>query len=82
MAGTKDEALGSVKQGIGKLTGDEALEAEGTMQKSSGRAKRRTGGAAREVKGNVQKAAGDLLDSPTLEAEGEADKARGRIERA
>jgi uncharacterized protein YjbJ (UPF0337 family) len=82
MAGTKDEMLGGIKQGLGKMTGDEALEAEGAMQKSGGRAKRKSAGMAHELKGNVKKAAGDLLDSPTLQAEGEADKVRGRIERS
>ena len=82
MAGTKDEFMGSVKQGLGKLTGDEALEAEGAIQKTGGRAERKTAGAAHEIKGNVKKAAGDLLDSPTLQAEGEADKVRGKIERS
>jgi uncharacterized protein YjbJ (UPF0337 family) len=82
MAGKKDELLGGVKQGLGKLTGDEALETEGAVQKTGGRAKRKTSGAAHELKGNVKRAAGDLLDSPTLQAEGEADKARGRVERA
>jgi uncharacterized protein YjbJ (UPF0337 family) len=81
MAGTKDEALGGIKQGLGKLTGDDALEAEGAMQKTGGRAVRKTSGAAHEVKGNIKKAAGELLDSPTLKAEGEVDKVRGRVER-
>jgi uncharacterized protein YjbJ (UPF0337 family) len=82
MTGRKDEFVGGVKQGLGKMTGDEALEAEGTAQKQSGEAKRKMAGAGREVKGNVKKAAGDLLGSPTLKAEGEADKAAGKIERA
>jgi uncharacterized protein YjbJ (UPF0337 family) len=82
MAGTKDEMKGGIKQGLGKLTGDEALEAEGAMQKTSRRAARKSSGAAHEMKGNIKKAAGDLLDSPTLQAEGEADKVRGKIERA
>ena len=82
MAGTKDEMMGGIKKGLGKLTGDEALEAEGHVQQTGGRAARKTSGAMNEVKGNVKKAAGDLLDSPTLQAEGEADKVRGRIERS
>jgi uncharacterized protein YjbJ (UPF0337 family) len=82
MAGSKDEVLGGVKQGLGKLTGDKALEAEGAAQKTGGRAARKTRGAARELKGNVKRAAGDVLDSPTLEAEGNLDRAHGRIERA
>lgn len=82
MAGRKDEMVGGIKKGLGRLTGDEALEAEGTAQKESGEAKRKMSGAAREVKGNIKGAAGKLLDSPSLKAEGEADKVAGRIERA
>jgi uncharacterized protein YjbJ (UPF0337 family) len=82
MAGRTDEIKGGIKQGLGKLTGDDGLEAEGAAQKQAGRAKRKTGGAMREASGNVKKTAGDLLDSPTLEAEGEADRIRGKAERA
>ena len=82
MAGTKDEMVGGIKQGLSKLTGDEGLEAEGAIQKTGGRAARKTTGAAHEIKGNVKKAAGDLLDSPTLQAEGEVDKVRGKVERS
>jgi uncharacterized protein YjbJ (UPF0337 family) len=82
MAGAKDEFMGGIKQGLGKMTGDEALEAEGDMQKTGGRAARKSTGAAHELKGNVKKAAGKLLDSPTLKAEGEADRVRGKIERS
>ena len=82
MAGTKDELMGGAKQGLGKLTGDDALEAEGKVQKSGGRAARKTTGAAHEIKGKAKKAAGKLLDSPTLKAEGEANKVRGKIERS
>jgi uncharacterized protein YjbJ (UPF0337 family) len=82
MAGAKDEMMGGVKQGLGKLTGDEALEAEGAMQKTGGRAARKGTGAAHKIKGNIKKSAGDLLGSPTLKAEGEADKVRGKVERS
>jgi uncharacterized protein YjbJ (UPF0337 family) len=81
MAGAKDEVLGGIKQGLGKLTGDKALEGEGAVQKTGGRAARKTSGAAHELRGNVKRTAGDLLDSPTLQAEGEADKVRGKVER-
>ena len=82
MAGAKDEMMGSIKQGIGKMTGDEALEAEGAIPKTGGRAERKGSGMAHEAKGNLKKAAGKLLDSPTLQAEGDVDKSRGKIERA
>lgn len=82
MAGRKDEVVGGIKKGLGKLTGDDALEAEGSAQQTGGRAKRKVSGAGHEVKGSVKSAAGDLLDSPSLKAEGEAEKAAGRVERA
>jgi uncharacterized protein YjbJ (UPF0337 family) len=82
MSGAKNEVVGGIKQGLGKMTGDEALEAEGTMQKTGGKAERKTSGAAHEVKGKIKKAAGKLLDSPTLQAEGEVDTVRGKVERA
>jgi uncharacterized protein YjbJ (UPF0337 family) len=82
MAGRKNEVVGGIKQGLGKLTGDDALEAEGAAQKNMGTAERHSAGAVHEMKGNVKKAVGDMLDSPTLQAEGEADRLRGKAERA
>jgi uncharacterized protein YjbJ (UPF0337 family) len=82
MTGRKDEFMGGVKEGLGKMTGNEGLEAEGKAQKNMGEAKREMSGAAHEAKGGFKKAAGKLLGSPTLQAEGEVEKAQGRIERS
>jgi uncharacterized protein YjbJ (UPF0337 family) len=82
MTGRKDEMVGGVKQGLGKLTGDEGLEAEGAAQKNMGEAERKTSGTFHEAKGSFKKGAGKLLDSPTLQAEGEAEKLGGKIEKA
>jgi uncharacterized protein YjbJ (UPF0337 family) len=82
MAGRSDELKGGLKKGLGKLTGDDALEAEGSAQKNAGKARRKASGAASEAKGTVKGKVGDMLDSPSLEAEGAADRARGRGERA
>ena len=46
--GLKDEAIGNIKQGIGKVTGNDKLHAEGVVQ---------------EKKGEVQKAVGDIKDA-------------------
>jgi uncharacterized protein YjbJ (UPF0337 family) len=82
MTGRKDEMMGGLKQGLGKLSGDEALEAEGAAQKNMGEAERKTSGAFHEAKGSVKKGAGKVLDSPTLQAEGEAERLGGKVERA
>ena len=79
MAGTGDELKGGLKEGLGKLTGDEALEAEGKAQKTMGEAGRKMSGAVDEGKGSVKSTAGDLLDSPTLKAEGVVDKVKGKL---
>ena len=82
MAGRGDEMKGSLKEGLGKLSGDEALEAEGKAQKTSGRARRKVGGAATEAKGGLKEALGEVLESPTLKAKGKGARLRGRAERA
>jgi uncharacterized protein YjbJ (UPF0337 family) len=46
MAGTTDKVKGSVKEGIGKLTGDRPTEAEGKTDRTKGEAKN----AAQDVK--------------------------------
>jgi len=82
MTGRKDEMVGGIKQGLGKLTGDDGLEAEGAAQKNVGKAERKTSGAFHEAKGGIREGIGDLIDSPTLEAEGKAEKIGGKIEKA
>lgn len=81
MAGRADEMKGGLKEGLGKLSGDKGLQAEGASQKQRGRVRRKAGGAAKEAKGSAKRAAGKVIDSPTLQAEGEADRLGGRAER-
>lgn len=82
MSGRKNEIVGGIKEGLGKVTGNDTLEAEGTTQKTAGKTERKVSGAGHEVKGSIKSGAGSLLNSPTLKAEGEAEKVQGRIERA
>lgn len=82
MAGRSEELKGKMKEGLGKLTGDEALEAEGTGQQKAGETQRKASGAINEAKGSVKDTLGDALDSPTMEAEGKADRLRGKAERS
>ena len=46
-----DEAKGNIKEGIGKLTGDTEMQAEGRTERDTAKAKREVKGAANEVKG-------------------------------
>ena len=54
--GAFDKAKGSVKQGIGNVTGDEKLQAEGAADKAKGAAKSTVGGAADAVRNVADKA--------------------------
>ena len=82
MAGRSEEIKGGLKEGLGKLTGDDALEAEGAVEKQSGRTRRKASGALHEAAGTVKRKVGDAIDSPTMEAEGEVERRRGQAERA
>lgn len=76
-----DELKGNVKEGIGKVTGNERLEAEGDTQADVARARRKTKGAMRQAGGKVKETVGDLIGNERLEAEGKADELRGRADR-
>lgn len=43
VSGTVNTAMGSIKEDAGKITGDQNMEAEGTLQKTKGHAQKLTG---------------------------------------
>ena len=81
MSDRMDELKGNVKEGVGKLTGNERLEAEGDAEADAAKARRETKGHLRETGGRVKEGVGDLVDNESLEAEGKADRLRGKAER-
>ncbi|TGD95448.1 CsbD family protein [Methylobacterium nonmethylotrophicum] len=56
LKGLANEAIGNVKQGVGKATGNDSLVAEGKAQELKGEAQRTVG----EVKDGVKSAADAL----------------------
>ncbi len=54
--GAIDQAKGAVKEGVGKLTGDQKLQGEGLADKAKGKAESAVGGATDTVKDAVNKA--------------------------
>jgi uncharacterized protein YjbJ (UPF0337 family) len=82
--GKLEELGGNIKQGFGKLTGNEDMEAEGHAQERRGeerqaRAKTigRTKGIAQETKGHLKQGLGNLAGNELLEAEGKVDELQG-----
>lgn len=49
--GSAQQAKGSVKEGVGKMTGDTKLEAEGKGDKAAGKVKSTVGGIKDAVRG-------------------------------
>lgn len=82
--GKLDEVVGNVKQGLGNLTGNERLEAEGRAQELGGESRQDAAktvgtvkGMAEEAKGNLKQGVGELFDNEQMQAEGKADELKG-----
>jgi uncharacterized protein YjbJ (UPF0337 family) len=60
MEGKYEQAKGSVKEGVGRLTGDDDLQAEGSADKLKGDVQEGWGGAKRKV-GDMLEDAGDAV---------------------
>ena len=56
VSGAIDQAKGAVKEGVGKMTGDQKLQADGAADKIKGKAESAIGGAKDAVKDAVNKA--------------------------
>ena len=76
-----DELKGKMKQGLGSLTGNTGLEAEGEVQSTVARTKRKTKGALHEAAGAVKEEFGKLTGSLGTQAEGTAEKLAGKAEK-
>jgi uncharacterized protein YjbJ (UPF0337 family) len=77
-----DEAKGSVKEGVGKLVGNERMQTEGATERTTAKAARESKGAAKQAAGNLKMAAGKLVGNERLHAEGQAQDTEGAVQRA
>jgi uncharacterized protein YjbJ (UPF0337 family) len=76
------EFKGNVKEGVGKLTGDEELEAEGRAEHDTAHAARQVKGMGNQVKGRVEEGVGRVTGDEETEARGVADRLKGDVQRA
>jgi uncharacterized protein YjbJ (UPF0337 family) len=77
-----DELKGNIKQGIGKVTGNEELEAEGKVEHDTAKASREMKGAGNQIKGSVEEGVGKVTGDEETEARGMADRLKGDTQRA
>jgi uncharacterized protein YjbJ (UPF0337 family) len=76
-----DEAKGGIKQALGKVTGDQEMEAEGKAERDSAVARRQVKGAANQVKGKVEEGLGRVTGHDEMQDRGTADRIKGDIGR-
>ena len=77
-----DETKGNIKEGFGKVTGNERMEAEGRTEHDTATAKREVKGTANQVKGNVKEGLGKVTGDDETRARGMADRMKGDSQRA
>lgn len=84
--GKVQEIAGSLKKGVGRLIGNEQMEAEGKAKEMMGQAHQekakagqRVKGAVEELTGSVKKHVGKVIDNEQMEAEGKAKEMTGQV---
>jgi uncharacterized protein YjbJ (UPF0337 family) len=82
--GKAEEVSGKIKAGIGKLVGNEQMQAEGNAKAVKGEARQeaakvgeRAEGAVEEVKGAIKNRVGHVVDNEKWQAEGKAEELKG-----
>jgi uncharacterized protein YjbJ (UPF0337 family) len=82
MSERMDEMKGNLKEGLGKVTGDKDLEAEGKAEHDAAKASREIKGAGNQIKGHVEEGVGKLTGDDETRARGMADRLKGDTQRA
>jgi uncharacterized protein YjbJ (UPF0337 family) len=76
------EIKGNIKQGVGKVTGNEQMEAEGRAEHDTAHAAREAKGMGNQVKGRIEEGVGRVTGDEATEARGVADRLKGDTQRA
>jgi uncharacterized protein YjbJ (UPF0337 family) len=83
-AGAAKEVGGKIKNAVGKLIGNEQMEAEGKVKELQGEAQQSSAKAAERVKGSLEEASGTIknvvgkiIGNEQMELEGKAKELQG-----
>ena len=82
MSERMDELKGNVKEGVGKATGNERMEAEGKAEHDSAEARRKVKGGATEVQGHIEEGLGRVSGDEDLRERGAVDRLKGKVDRS
>jgi uncharacterized protein YjbJ (UPF0337 family) len=82
--GKAEEIGGKIKKNLGKVIGNEQMEAEGVVKEQKGEAKQeaakaaeRTKGKVEEIVGAVKNRVGAVIDNEEMQAAGRAKELKG-----
>lgn len=82
--GIAEQIGGKIKQGIGKVIGNEQMQAEGEVKEQKGEAREETAkageraeGSVEEAKGTVKNRVGAVVGDTQMQAEGKAKELEG-----
>jgi uncharacterized protein YjbJ (UPF0337 family) len=76
-----DEMKGNIREGVGKITGNRNMQAEGRAEHDTAKAKRSAKGIGNQVKGNIEEGIGKVTDDDEARARGMADRIKGDTQR-
>jgi uncharacterized protein YjbJ (UPF0337 family) len=76
-----DEIKGNIKEGVGKVTGNRQMEAEGRTEQTAAKATREAKGAGKQIKGRVEEGLGNVTGNEEVKARGIADRLEGDADR-
>jgi uncharacterized protein YjbJ (UPF0337 family) len=82
MGDRMNEIKGNVKKGLGKVTGNERLEAEGRAEHDTAHASHQAKGMGNQVKGRVEEGVGKMTGDEETRARGVADRLKGDAQRS
>ena len=84
--GAAEKLGGKIKRTIGKVLGNEQMEAEGRAKELKGQAREETAKAAERTKGKVEEVAGAVknrvgavIDNEQMQVEGRAKELKGEV---
>lgn len=81
MGDRMDETKGSIKEGLGKVTGNQDMQAEGRAEHDTAKGRREVKGAANQIKGNIEEGLGKVTGDDETRARGTADRIKGDTQR-
>ncbi len=77
-----NETKGNIKEGVGKVTGNEQMQREGQLESDAAKTQRQVKGGVEQVQGKVEEGVGKLTGDQSTVASGKAKQVEGDARRS